>query len=266
MSLTPKFWVLFCLLSIVPLSDLRAQAAKDAQSLTILAQMVQATGWASTAQLQDIKALGMVTRYQGVPETPIAITLESKGPRLFRTDVQDPSGTVTTLVNGDAAVIMTPSTTTFLPFYAAVAIRPIVFPFLGGALAFMSDNCSVQYEGIESVAGQQAYRIELSIQAATTADAASLLRAKASDLIVWISVSTALPVQVQYSRPSSSDPRTTRQITNTLSDYRVVAGIQIPFHQEEYASGQQLLSLQLDTVVVNTGVPVSDFSPATVAN
>jgi outer membrane lipoprotein-sorting protein len=232
---------------------------RDAQALSALAQMLSATGWSSTAQLQDVKATGMVNRYHGDSQDSVGLVLESRGSRLYRTDVQDPAGTVTTVVNGDNAIVITPVSTIFLPFYAAIALRPITFPFFAGTLVYANDNFLVQYEGTDTVSGQQAYKIEMSLQPAAP-DPASTLRAQASHTILWVSVSSALPMQIQYSRPSNNDPRTFRQITQTFSDYRTVAGLAIPFHQEEFAGGQLLLSLQLSSVNLNTGVPTSDFA------
>jgi hypothetical protein len=237
---------------------------RDPQALASLTQMITATNWGAV-QTQDVVATGMVTRDHGDYQDTVGIRLESSGPRLYRSDVQDPTGTVTTILNGDGAAVTTASSAQLLPSYVAIAMRPIAFPFFGGFLSFLDNSYTVKYDGVETIAGQAAYRIEF-VAPPGGSDPISQLRSKVSQLTVWISVASAYPVQVTYRRISNNNPNASRQITQTFSDYRTVEGILVPFHQEEYASGHMILSLQLSTVNLNTGVPSADYALPAVQN
>lgn len=235
-----------------------APISRDPQALAALSQMLSATGWGSV-QLQDVVATGIVTRYHGASQDAVGIKLESLGPRLYRSDVQDPGGTITTTLNGDAASVVSSSLTLLLPSYVAIPMRPTAFPFFAGFLSFTDTSSMVTYDGIETIAGQASYRVDLAFQP-TGSDPLSLMRATASQITVWISVATALPVQIAYSRTSNDNPNSSRMITQTFSDYRTVGGIQMPFHQEEFGSGRTILTLQLSAVNLNTGVASTDFA------
>jgi hypothetical protein len=237
---------------------------RDPQAQASLSQMLAATGW-GTVQPQDLVATGMVTREHGDYQDTVGISLESSGPRMYRSDVQDPTGTVTTILNGDGAAVITASSAQLLPSYVAIAMRPIAFPFFGGFLSFLDNSYSLKYDGVETISGQAAYRIEF-VAPAGGSDPTSQMRSMVNQLTVWISVTTAYPVQVAYRRISNNNPNASRQITQTFSDYRTVGGIQVPFHQEEYASGHMIFSLQLSTVNLNSGVPSTDYALPAVQN
>lgn len=231
---------------------------RDPDGLAALSQMLSVTGW-NTTQLQDIVAAGTVTRYHGTSQDSVAIKLESQGPRLYRSDVQDPASTITTILNGDGAAVITSSSTQSFASYAAIAMRPSAFPFFAGFLSFADGTYSVKYDGIETIAGQPSYKIELA-GTATGSDPISLMRAKVSQITVWIPVANAYPAQIEYTRISLDNPTASRRITRTYSDYRVVNGFAVPFHQEEFAGGQMLMALQLSTVSFNVGVAIADFA------
>jgi hypothetical protein len=235
-----------------------ASPQRDATALSALSQMLTATGWSATLP-QDIVAVGNITRYYNNTQDVVGIKLESTGARLYRSEVSDPSGTIVTILNGDQAAASTPGSTSFLSGPPAIAMRPVAFPFFAGVLAFADSTCSVQYDDTETLGSQAAYRLEISPQPLGT-DPISVLRAQANHLMLWVSVSSGLPLQLSYMRISNTNPTASRQVTRTFSDYRQINGLNVPFHQEEFAGGQMLLSLQFDTVSFNTGIPSSDFA------
>jgi outer membrane lipoprotein-sorting protein len=261
-----SFFATLIALCAVPQTPSGSQpvTVRDPQAVASLTQMLSATGW-GTVQAQDVVGTGMVTRDHGDYQDTVGIRVESSGPRLFRSDVQDPSGAVTTILNGDGAAVITASSAQLLPSYVAIAMRPSAFPFFGGFLSFLDNSYSIKYDGVETIAGQAAYRIEF-VAPPGGSDPTSQMRSKVNQLTVWVSVATAYPVQVAYRRISNNNPNASRQITQTFSDYRTVGGIQVPFHQEEYASGRMILSLQLSAVNLNTGVPSTDYALPAVQN
>lgn len=149
-----SFLITLCALWAVPQQPSSSQTAivRDPQALVSLTQMLSATGW-GTVQPQDVVGTGMVTRDHGDYQDTVGIRVESSGTRLFRSDVQDPSGTVTTILNGDGAAVITASSAQLLPSYVAIAMRPSAFPFFGGFLSFLDNSYAVKYDGVETIAG-----------------------------------------------------------------------------------------------------------------
>jgi hypothetical protein len=156
-----SFLITLCALWVLPQTPSSSQTVtvRDPQALASLTQMLSATGW-GTVQPQDVVATGMVTRDHGDYQDTVGISLESSGPRLYRSDVQDPTGTITTILNGDGAAVVTASSAQLLPSYVAIAMRPSAFPFFSGFLSFLDNSYSIKYDGVETIAGQVAYRIE----------------------------------------------------------------------------------------------------------
>jgi hypothetical protein len=253
--------LLFCFPNLAA-QQVAAPTPRDPQALAVLSQMLSVTGWGSV-QPQDVVATGIVTRFHGDSQDAVAIKLESLGPRMYRSDVQDQTGTITTTLNGDGASVVSSSSSRLLPSYVAIPMRSTAFPFFAGFLSFTDPSSTVTYDGIETIAGQASYRIDLAFQPAGS-DSVSLMRAKASQITIWISVATALPVQIEYSRTSNENPNSSRRITQTFSDYRTVGGIQMPFHQEEFGGGRTIFTLQLSAVNLNTGVASTDFALPTI--
>lgn len=83
---------------------------------------------------------------------------------------------------------------------------------------------------------------------------------RAADLmrnVVWISRSTGLLMKLQYVNAAENDSNDTQTVEISYSDYRVVSGLAVPFHQTTTAGGLSL-DLQLDSVQLNT--TVADFN------
>jgi len=232
---------------------------RDPQAISVMSQMEAATGWGSRGLPSDALASGTVTRYRGDVQDTVAVILKAKGSRLYRAEVQDPTGQLITVLNGDGAAVTTPRGTQLLPVHAALGLKPVVFPFFGGLLSFADSSCTVQYLGTETIGTELAHRIAISSKPSASAPAA-LLRARVNPLTVWVSAASFLPLQIQYTRISNDDPAASRPITRTFSDYRVIGGLAFPFHQEEFASSQPLLSLHLASVSLNTGLSDAEFA------
>jgi len=126
-------------------------------------------------------------------------------------------------------------------------------------LSFADPSFAVQYLGTETIANQTTHRIAISPQPSSS-DPAAPLRSRANRLVVWISESSGFPLQIAYVRISTDNPTASRLVTRAFSDYRVVNGIAVPFHQDEFGGEQRSFSLQLTTVILNAGLRDTDFA------
>jgi len=236
-----------------------ASPTRDPLAVAVLTQMITATGWGTATLPADATASGTVTRATGDTPQSSAVTMKIRAARIYRVDVQDPSGPITTIINGDAGAVTRTAGTSFLPAHSAISQRAWAFPFFSDLCALSDAAVGFQYAGAETLNGDLAHRLEI-IRAFSANDSLSSLRSRVAHLTVWISASTWLPMQVQFNRVSDDNPTAIRSLIRTFSDYRVVNGRAIPFHQEQYAGGQLLQTLQLTSVSFDTGVSDSDFA------
>jgi hypothetical protein len=245
--------------------QLVATPQRDPQAMSVLTQMLTASGWVTASLPTDATASGTVTRASGTTSQSAAVTMKIKGPRIFRVDVQDATGPITTIINGDTGAVTRTAGTFFLPTHSAISQRAWAFPFFSDLCALSDASIGLQYAGTETLNGNLAHRVEI-IRSFSSSDPMSGLRSQVAHLTVWISASTWLPMQVQFIRVSEDNPTAMRPLIRTFSDYRVVSGLSIPFHQEQYAAGQLLQTVQLTSMTFNTGIAASDFTLPPVSN
>jgi len=242
-----------------------ATPQRDPQAVAVLTQMLTATGWGTSSHPTDATAIGTVTRATGDTPQSSAVTMKIKGARIYRIDVQDSSGPITTIINGDAGAVTRTAGTSFMPAHSAISQRAWAFPFFSDLSALSDTAVGFQYAGAETISGNLVHRVEIT-RSYSSSDPMSSLRSRVAHLTVWISAATWLPLQVQFNRVSDDNPTAIRSLIRTFSDYRIVNGLAIPFHQEQFAAGQLQQTLQLTSVSSNTGVSDSDFALPVVQN
>jgi outer membrane lipoprotein-sorting protein len=236
-----------------------ATPQRDPQAVAVLTQMLTASGWGKASLPTDGIASGTVTRVSGDTQQSVAVTMKIRGPRIYRVEVRDPSGPITTIINGDAGAVTRTAGTAFLPAHSAISQRAWAFPFFSDLCALSDAAVGFQYVATETLNGNLAHRVEI-IRSYSSSDPMSSLRNRVAHLTVWVSATTWLPMQIQFNRVSDDNPTAIRSLVRTFSDYRVVNGLAIPFRQEQFAAGQLLQKLQLTSVSFNTGLPDSEFA------
>jgi hypothetical protein len=88
-----------------------------------------------------------------------------------------------------------------------------------------------------------------------------------SQVEVYLDASTALPVSISFNTHPANNAGRDILVEITLSDYRLVNGVEIPFHIQKTSPGDVILELQIQRADLNTGLPRSSFavpSPAPV--
>ncbi len=236
-----------------------AQPTKDPAALSILSQMVAATGWTPSLLPEDAIAVGTVSSSQATDSTPANITLKVKSCGEYRIDTQDSSGPDSLIINGNGGARQSPSETDFIPSLSANSMQPLVLPFFCDLAYFTDSSVSVALVGTETVAGQAANKIQITrISVSSTSGAG--VGPLPGGLTVWISTSTSLPIQLAWSWISDYNPAARLSVSTVLSDYRTIGGISVPFHQEQQANGKVTNELQLDSVSFNNGLADSIFA------
>ncbi len=260
MRFTRPTLLAFLVLSASAFTSAQQPPPRDPQALVVLGQMAAATGWNGLSVPRDAVATGGVTRYRGTDQDTVSVTLKAKSCRVHRTDVQDSTGTRSTIVNGEGAVVVAASGTTFIPPHSAVSMQGIALPFFCDLAAFGDTTVSLHYSGTENVAGQPAHRVEISRQSLTEGSPTGA-KHRANRLIVWISAASALPVQIASTTIAIDNPSAVTTTVRVLSDYRAVGGVAVPFRQQvQQANGQVLYTLQLTSINFNVGLSDVEFA------
>jgi outer membrane lipoprotein-sorting protein len=254
----PRIKLLLGLILFLCASVTAQQNVKDTNAYAVLAQMAAATGWSRASNPSDVLATGTMTRYRGEQQDTAGITLKARGPRKLRIELQEPSSSRTSIVNGNGGILSTPEGTRRIPSHVAASEQPLVFPFLTDLAAANDDGISLSYLGIEDVRGEAAHRIEIIREPAADYPAREDRR-KAIALTVWVSVARGVPVQIQYNLFAFDNPTSTFPATRYLSDYRRVGGLLVPFRQEESIDGEMRYVFQLSRVSFNVGLSDLDF-------
>jgi outer membrane lipoprotein-sorting protein len=235
------------------------QIQKDPTAVTVLIQMNAVTGWIRAARPMDINATGNLTRYSGDQKITTSVRFKTRTAGQFRMELQNAGKTQTKIVNGPAAAdLLDTGQVRRLPPHIALSTRPVMFPFLLALGDFDQSDVSVRYLGTEDVAGQLAHKVEIRLEPSGDDAAADTIR-RSSPLIVWISTTNYLPLQVDYIRLADTNRRAELHFVRRFADYRRVDGILIPYMQQEFVEGELRYSLQLSDVQFNVGLRDSDF-------
>jgi len=226
----------------------------DPQALTVLAQMIAATGWDPTAIPVDVLAIGTVTipGDSSGPESSQRVNLKAKGLNQFSFESGQP--TKRSVVNTGGASATIGAKQVRLPARVFDAWH---FPFLSRIIFFADPSIQVQYLGIEQV-GEPTYKVKLSREPAPNDPARDEIRA-GSPVTVWVSCSTFLPVQVEYKKPTITNRLAFIPRTAKYSDYRQVGNKLVPFRHEEWYQGELIYTLKFSNVSFNNGLLDTDF-------
>ena len=254
------FLLAFATVLLLP-NALHAQtgAEKDKVAMAVLTQMGLTTGWVKGRIPADIDAEGTLVRAAGDKEVSSAIHLKARVIGQFRSELRDSAGTRSTVVNGSRAVDVDSSRQSRkMAPHVAVSVRPVMFPFFLSLRDIDQPDLTVYYAGTEEISGQAAHRIEISQELAGD-DALSDALRRTSPIILWISTTSFLPLQMDYIRLATSNRRAELHFVRKLGDYRLVNGMLVPFLQEEWVEGQLMSTLKLTTVRFNVGLSDSDF-------
>jgi hypothetical protein len=164
---------------------------------------------------------------------------------------------ITAIVNNDRGVFTDENGAHAIATQSAMSVQTLDLPLFTTLLSFGAPNVSVQSQGMDTINGQATQKILISPQAATD-DPFGQLRSTAWTMTVWIG-SSGLPVQIAYTRLADSNPTASITRIRQYSGWQTVNGLEVPFHQEDYAGSQHVFTLQIQSVQFDTGLTDTDF-------
>ena len=120
---------------------------------------------------------------------------------------------------------------------------------LGNTPAALASLLLVTDHGIDVHNGHQSRQITYNIQSQQTGkDLITGLVAAGSQVSVFYSADTLLPLEVQYCKHSPTNISLCIPVRVEYSDYRAIRGIPLPFHISEYVNNSLQLALNFDNV------------------
>jgi hypothetical protein len=232
---------------------------KDPAAVAALTQMAAATGWNPLNLPQDAVATGAAIRTSDGAN--LTFTLKIKGLNELRYDVQNGTALTTTIVNsGQAAQMLPDGTARFLGLQDAASIWPVDVPIFSNlSIAATAPNFSVSFLGTETVNSAICNKIQITAQIQSV-DPITAVTSRTASIIIWLDATTALPVQLQYTRLASNNPTAFSLHIRQFSNYQQVNGMQVALTQQEFMNGRLLYAFQFSAVNFNVGLSDADFA------
>jgi len=187
------------------------------------------------------------------------VIIKTKGGFLLREDLSAGAYQETNIVNSGAGRRITKDGIAHAPGWTTAYFRPDHIPALACALDLTRPNMGVSYLGIEPLG--QSYGHHIVFSAAPSGKSEDL--EKAEDLISRFHVyldSQSFVVLKTARFVFSPDAIENRSLwETTYGDYRNAGGVLMPFHLENYLSGQKLWDIVFTSIQKDPGISEADF-------
>jgi outer membrane lipoprotein-sorting protein len=181
------------------------------------------------------------------------VIIQSQGNTRWRSELDTPKEHKVTVINeGKGQMQHADGRVTPLAQYNTFHQRPMHIPCLTN-IALLADALVATYLRTETTSSDLLDVIEL----LPTNRPTVMQLADRMKTTVWISRSTGYLAKMQYMNASETDFNDTQTVEISYSDYRVVDGLAVPFHQVN-RDGEFTLDLLIDSVQLNG--PAADFS------
>jgi hypothetical protein len=241
----------------------RAQQSPGVSSPQVI-QLLQRALKALTngTSLQDITLTGTARRIAGSDDETGQATLSATAGG-SRIDLNLSSGPRTEIYNGSGG---SPAGTWSGPDGVAHAISfhnlltdPAwffpAFPITHGA----SPAYVATYVGHETRDGQAVEHLTISQVSAAQSPAGVPTMSNLSQMDFFLDSTTFLPLAVTFNTHPDNNAVLDIPIEIRFSDYRVVNGVQIPFHVQKFLNNGLILDLQFSSAALNSGLTASQF-------
>jgi hypothetical protein len=253
-----------CLLSLVVVlpqdgfTEEGVEASKDLEGLRIAEQALSAMG-SSTAWVayRDSVANGTVT-IAAAGSTPFPIVLKSKGTGMLRVELQKPDGTNVLVLNDGEGVILNPSgKLRRLQLYNTLARRVDHIPAFSLLAESGAPGVQVSSPLAAQIEDRAAEAIELSLVTPERGPA-DLVR-EVTRTQFYVDRMTRMITKMEYTNYAENDSNAKQRVEVFFSDYRMVAGVWVPFRQTTLTDGVLDSELVLASVAFDVGLSEAEF-------
>jgi|SRR5882724_3221460 len=179
--------------------------------------------------------------------TVMPVTIQSQGNHRWRSELETPKERKVTIVNdGKGQIQHADGRVNPLAEHNTAHQRPMHIPCLTN-LALPPSLIDATYLRLET-SGAESFDV---IELLPSGRPKQKQVAELMKTTVWISRSTGYLTKLQYSNGAEQDSNDVQPVAIDYSDYRMVNGLAVPFHQISHA-GNTLLDLRFDSVQLNT--------------
>lgn len=177
---------------------------------------------------------------------PMPVTIQSQGNRRWRSELDTPKEHKVTIVNdGRGQMQHADGRVTPLAENNTSHQRPMHIPCLTN-IGLPRDQIDAVLLRSETEGSDTLDVVDLEL----TARPKEKLAAARMKTTVWVSRTTGYLAKLQYVNVAEQDANDTQVVEIEYTNYRVIDGLAIPFHQITHA-GQLTLDLQIDSVQLN---------------
>lgn len=248
--------VLVCSFSLIFLPATAQQAPSPAVSASeLLQQSVSSLGQLPV----DSTALGSISITAGSDTQWGSIQIQTRGTDQSSEQLTTSNGTIeSTFSHGNSATANNYSKKSLSSLELAVSNQSALFPLPLLASILTSPDSAYQYVGAESVSGASCQHI----RAWNTFTSQPALQYLSPFTVrdIWIDSSTNLPVKIAYSLRAGTGAVPTTSVEVFYSSYKLVNGVQFPFHISKSLNGTPWIDITVSSVSFNTGLADSSFS------
>jgi len=228
-------------------------------SRAILTQAISAAGGtANLRALQDFEGIGTVTYYWGGEEVKGDVKILSRGAGQLRLEASLPEGVRTLVVsNGRGSLREHERTKKSVSSTNSDSLTGLSSPLMH-VLASLNDASSkVSYEGLTIRKGVRLHHIR--VERAFPFDPDGTLR-RMTQREFYVDATTFYVVgAVAMVKDESQGGTLVLPREVWFSDFRSVSGVVLPFQFTEVVAGQNVSSIQLTNININTGLRDADF-------
>jgi len=231
-----------------------APNGQDLQALdTVKAALSALTG--PSAVPASLVASGTYTRWpEGAPSVSFPIQVKVLGTTSVRWDSSEPTGSVTTIVNGLSGSVQTPSVSRALAIGETFGRGVEIFPALLITKWMGTTGLGMKWIGSETLNSQSVNHTTV-LPPATASPNAIETQPKCE---FYTDPQTNRPVRVRvYQHPT--DRRASTLLDIDFSDYQTVSGLMFPMTVSFSTGGQTIATIQFQSIAPNASVSASEF-------
>lgn len=258
-------------------------AASDPQAVALIQKAV--TALTGSATIADVTLTGTAERIAGSDDETGTATLKATSLGDSRVELDFPSGKRTEIRNHSTVPL--PGS---IPAAVPVALRQSAQPAgawwgpdgvvhgivshnlwtdptwffpaftLGGLL--VSEHTVFSYVGEETLQGEPVVHIvaaQLLPSPSTLPATLATLGQHLSRVDIYVNSTTLLPFELSFNTHPDTNALVDIPTEIRFATYRLINGVQIPFSVQEYINNGLVLSFQLDSANLNTGLDLSAF-------
>jgi hypothetical protein len=216
------------------------------------------------ATVNDVMLTGAGTRIAGSTHETGSVTLKAKGTQESRIDLALSSGGRAQIRNQapgypQGAWSGPDGISHPISLHNCWTDAAWFFPPLSSLAALASPDLALSYVGQESRLGISVQHLRFWRQMSTRSTNAMHLIQRLSTLDMYLDSASLLPVAITFNLHPDADAETDIAVAVGFSDYRVVSGIRVPFHVQEFVNGGLVLDISITGVSINVGLSDTDF-------